>query len=90
MKTEELIYNAMCKAFKLGQRNRELASSEDFTWEKSDKLLDEFFEIAENAKNWLAPMKKNKNRRLLCLVGNFVFRKQETLFKTKSLTSTLA
>jgi hypothetical protein len=50
MKTEELIYNSMCKAFRLGQRNHELASSKDFTWEKSDKLLDEFFEIAENAK----------------------------------------
>lgn len=60
MKTEELIYNAMCKAFRLGQRNHELASSKDFTWEKSDKLIDEFFELAENTKKLVNPKEENQ------------------------------
>jgi len=60
MKTEELIYNAMCKAFKLGQRNRELASSEDFTWKKADELIDEFIKLAENTKKLVSPREEKQ------------------------------
>lgn len=68
MNTEELVYNAMCKAFKLGQRNQELASSKDFTWEKADKLIDEFFELAENTKK-LVSSREEKQEPQITLSG---------------------
>lgn len=64
MKTEELIYNAMCDAFKLGQRNHELASSKDFTWKKADELIDEFFELAENTKKLVSSQEEKQEAKI--------------------------
>lgn len=72
MNTEELVYNAMCEAFKLGQRNQELASSKDFTWEKTDKLIDEFFELVENTKKLVSP-KEEKQEPQISLSGRKFF-----------------
>lgn len=72
MKTEELVYIAMCKAFELGQRNRELASAKDFTWEKANKLIDEFFELAENTKKLVSP-KEEKQEPQISLSGRKFF-----------------
>lgn len=68
MKTEELIYNAMCKAFMLGQKNHELASSKDFTWKKADELIDEFYDLVENTKK-LVSSQEEKQEPQITLTG---------------------